>query len=55
MGRYNLGAQSHVTVSFESPEYTCDVCGWEHLEAIRFLELEERLVSIKHRPRCFAA
>ena len=34
---YNLGAQSHVAVSFESPEYTDDVDGmgtWRILEAI---------------------
>ena len=35
---YNLGAQSHVQVSFEIPEYTCDVNGMgtvRLLEAIR--------------------
>ncbi len=32
---YNLGAQSHVHVSFEIPEYTCDVTG---LGTIRILE-----------------
>ena len=40
---YNLGAQSHVAVSFEAPEYTADVDGigtLRLLEAIRFLELE---------------
>ena len=42
---YNLGAQSHVAVSFESPEYTADVDGvgtLRVLEAIRFLELEKK-------------
>jgi GDPmannose 4,6-dehydratase len=37
---YNLGAQSHVAVSFEAPEYTADVDGMgtlRLLEAIRFL------------------
>ena len=41
---YNLGAQSHVAVSFESPEYTADVDGMgtlRLLEAIRLLGLEK--------------
>jgi GDPmannose 4,6-dehydratase len=41
---YNLGAMSHVAVSFESPEYTADVDGigtLRLLEAIRFLGLEK--------------
>jgi len=40
---YNLGAMSHVAVSFESPEYTANVDGLgalRLLEAIRFLGLE---------------
>jgi GDPmannose 4,6-dehydratase len=40
---YNLGAQSHVAVSFESPEYTADVDALgtlRLLEAIRILKLE---------------
>jgi GDPmannose 4,6-dehydratase len=42
---YNLGAQSHVAVSFESPEYTADVDGMgtlRLLEAIRILGLEKK-------------
>lgn len=42
---YNLAAQSHVAVSFESPEYTADVDGLgtlRLLEAIRFLDLEKK-------------
>ena len=42
---YNLGAQSHVAVSFESPEYTasCDALGpLRILEAIRLLNLTDK-------------
>lgn len=47
---YNLAAQSHVAVSFESPEYTADVDGvgtLRLLEAIRFLGLEKKLDFIR--------
>ena len=40
---YNLGAQSHVGVSFENPEYTAEVSGigtLRVLEAIRFLKMK---------------
>jgi len=43
---YNLGAQSHVKVSFETPEYTAnsDALGTLRLlEAIRILKMEERV------------
>ncbi|GGW82337.1 GDP-mannose 4,6-dehydratase [Alteromonas halophila] len=42
---YNLGAQSHVAVSFEAPEYTADADAMgtlRLLEAIRFLGLEKK-------------
>jgi GDPmannose 4,6-dehydratase len=42
---YNLGAQSHVQVSFETPEYTANADGMgtlRLLEAIRILGLEDR-------------
>ena len=42
---YNLGAQSHVAVSFETPEYTanCDALGTLRiLEAIRILKLTKK-------------
>lgn len=43
---YNLGAQSHVAVSFESPEYTADVDAMgalRLLEAIRICGLENKV------------
>ena len=42
---YNLGAQSHVAVSFETPEYTAIVMLWGPsgiLEAIRILGMEKK-------------
>ena len=42
---YNLGAQSHVAVSFETPEYTanCDALGTLRiLEAVRILNLKDK-------------
>lgn len=43
---YNLGAQSHVQVSFEVPEYTADVDGigtLRLLEAIRILDMTKKI------------
>jgi GDPmannose 4,6-dehydratase len=43
---YNLGAQSHVKVSFEMPEYTADVDGMgtlRVLEAVRLLGMENHV------------
>ena len=43
---YNLAAQSHVQVSFETPEYTanCDALGTlRMLEAIRILNMEDKI------------
>ncbi len=43
---YNLGAQSHVKVSFDTPEYTGDVTGLgatRLLEAIRELQIKPRI------------
>ena len=43
---YNLGAQSHVAVSFESPEYTADIDAMGSLrilEAIRILGMEKKV------------
>ncbi len=46
---YNLGAQSHVKVSFDTPEYTGDVTG---LGAIRLLEA---IRELQQRPRIYQA
>lgn len=43
---YNLGAQSHVRVSFDTPEYTSEVTGlgcMRLLEAVRELEIRPRI------------
>ena len=45
---YNLGAQSHVKVSFEMPEYTANVDGigtLRILEAIKFHGYEKNILS----------
>lgn len=55
---YNLGAQSHVAVSFQSPEYTADVDAigtLRLLEAIRFLGLTKKLSFIKPQLQSFMA
>ena len=53
---YNLGAQSHVAVSFEAPEYTAnaDALGTLRiLEAVRILGLTSKPVSIRRVPVSF--
>ena len=55
---YNLGAQSHVAVSFESPEYTADIDALgtlRLLEAIRILGLQHKPGSIRPAPASSAA
>lgn len=48
---YNLGAMSHVKVSFESPEYTADVDG---VGTLRILEAV-RLLGLEHHTRIYQA
>lgn len=48
---YNLGAQSHVAVSFQSPEYTADV---DALGALRLLEAI-RLLGLEKKTRFYQA
>lgn len=48
---YNLGAQSHVAVSFESPEYTADV---DALGALRLLEAV-RFLGLVHKTKYYQA
>ncbi|WP_173198610.1 GDP-mannose 4,6-dehydratase [Geobacter sp. SVR] len=48
---YNLGAQSHVAVSFESPEYTVDVDG---VGTLRILEAV-RLLGLQHKTHYYQA
>jgi GDPmannose 4,6-dehydratase len=48
---YNLGAQSHVAVSFESPEYTADV---DAMGSLRILEAI-RLLGLKNKTRFYQA
>ena len=48
---YNLGAQSHVAVSFETPEYTADTVG---LGALRILEAL-RILGLENKTRFYQA
>lgn len=48
---YNLGAMSHVKVSFESPEYTADV---DAVGTLRVLEAV-RLLGLEHKTRIYQA
>jgi GDPmannose 4,6-dehydratase len=48
---YNLGAQSHVSVSFESPEYTADV---DALGTLRLLEAV-RILGLGNKTRFYQA
>ena len=48
---YNLGAQSHVAVSFETPEYTADTVG---LGALRILEAV-RIAGLEKKTRYYQA
>ena len=48
---YNLAAQSHVPVSFESPEYTADVDG---IGTLRVLEAV-RILGLAHKTRFYQA
>ena len=48
---YNLGAQSHVSVSFESPEYTADIVG---IGALRILE-SIRILGLENKTRFYQA
>ena len=48
---YNLGAQSHVSVSFESPEYTANADG---LGALRLLE-SIRILGLENQTRFYQA
>jgi GDPmannose 4,6-dehydratase len=48
---YNLGAQSHVAVSFESPEYTADV---DAIGSLRILE-GIRILGLQNKTRFYQA